>query len=168
MNEALENTESEKVEAKPEVKPEPKKPEIKSVPAKLAMPQRFQELSMTNNSWRYVSEPGITREQIEGPEFWQNVGYQLTAGDKIGVLTDDMTLYFDCIVLGAAKLWANVQVLHIHTLGRVVSSEIVYESKWGGPHAMWTVRRGKTVVEDKIKNREDAEKRAYALNMANR
>jgi hypothetical protein len=165
MNEALETEapqEAPKVEAKPKVEPKP------PVPSRLARPQRFSELSMVNNSWRYVSEVGITREQIEGPEFWQHVGYQLRAGDKIGVLTDDMTLYFDCIVLGAGNLWANVQVLHIHTLGRVVSSEIVYESKWGGPHAMWTVRRGKTVVEDKIKNREDAEKRAYALNMANR
>lgn len=70
----------------------------------------------TNNSWRIVAPRGTTRERLQEADFYAVVGDLFLAFDKLHVIAEDRSYYWEGLVLDSGRGYANVVELSFHPL----------------------------------------------------
>lgn len=127
------------------------------------LPGRVKTGEFAFNTWRVVTEPGITKDDLQDPGFWANVAHQMRPADMVSVTTDDMSVLFEGIVIAASTKQAVVQILNEHALITNKSSNTFYTVEHAGPHHMFRVRRGDDVIQAGFQTRVEAEQFAMTM-----
>ena len=112
-------------------------------------------------TWHHVPEIGTSLEDVCAPSYWTHVARSLRGGQKIEVLSPMGDWWAMLLVRVAGSQEAAVSVLQHVVLGAaetVTEPDAVYEIKWRGPSAKWSIVRKEdsVVVKEHIDSQDIA------------
>lgn len=120
---------------------------------------------------RFCANPieGTSLEDVLDPTYFRNVLHSLIPGrTMITVLSEDMSLFAELLVLEVTKTTATTRVINvywepgdqkIHRQSVLKTVLDDYSITWGGPHHKHRILHGKNVVQTGFTSKEAAHKR---------
>ena len=119
------------------------------------------------NVWAVTSEFGVTKADIEAPDYWAHIAGRLRPRDRIEVMAADGSFYAEYLVTSCDRTWAKVaEVKYLDlTKASAVTGEQAdlinagYEIKWRGPKK-WSVlrRQDRAVLQEGLHSEADGNK----------
>lgn len=121
----------------------------------------FQLAEFGRNVIRVEVETGTKVEDLLEPNCWSNVANRLHRGDKVEVVTQDLSLYAEFIVQVAARTYARLALLKSYNLDKRGSEAPVDQEfyvRWSSPHTKFRIHRtlDKSVIRDGFESADEA------------
>jgi CubicO group peptidase (beta-lactamase class C family) len=119
-----------------------------------AQERKFEPITMTNiSSAEFIRNihcatipHGTLPEDLLKPEYWAHVSNEFKAWGRIEARAEDGTWFGEYLITEVGRTWAKVFQLSLHKLSThdvslSQASPSLYEVKWRGPNAKWSVVR---------------------------
>lgn len=106
--------------------------------------ERFKSAEYERMLYVANAKEGTTINDVLEPAYWSHVSQRLRPYDRIEVRIDTGEWLLELVVLAADRNWAQVAVLHNHTLGPAdedMPAARKHEVKFKGPQLKWCVIR---------------------------
>ncbi len=130
--------------------PKPQPPKLK--------PTNFKLAEFATQRWCAVLDPKIPYERLFAPDFWAHIASMVKPCAIIEVHAEDGAFFAELYVRASHKTGLLVQELRKVSLdGEAAPEAVKLTAEFKGPVRMWSVMRGKEIVQDKFATREDAE-----------
>lgn len=121
---------------------------------------RCKQIDFVRTMWGVTAEHGMTREDVEKPEFWAHTAKEFTVSDRIEITNDDGSFIAEYYVTSCGKNSAKVKNIFWIDLtdGETELLESAMEVKWAGRHAKFRVIRKAdgAVQADKMETKAEA------------
>ena len=106
-------------------------------------PGQFKQLEVLNNHWQAYAPEGCQIDDLKKTEFWSIWAAKLKPFDRIDVIADDGAWLAECLVIQAAKNWAQIYIRRVDKLIEPVKVEdnATFKVEYKGPKKLWCVIR---------------------------
>lgn len=124
------------------------------------LPNRFKQADFMRTIYDVQCARDITPEELLEEGYWAHVAHLLRSGDRIEVRPEDNSFFAEFIVLGAGRLWAQVEMIRFVQLtrDRRPKTQSQFTVEWGGSHSKYRVLRGTDVVKEGLETDVIAER----------